>query len=513
MYTSLAAVAFCIACVLSLMLIPGLSRLARRARLVDCPDGHRKLHRRAVPLAGGIAVFLATLAAVLVLTTSGTFRDLLSEAPGDLWGLLAAAAVLLCVGLVDDRFGLRGRQKLAGQVVACSVLLCSGLVFERVQVFDWRIELGLLSVPVTLLWLLAAINSMNLLDGINGLAGTIGLVNALALAAAALIGGHEPHAVVAAAFGGALLGFLRFNFPSASVFLGDAGSMLIGLVIGALSVQTSLKGPGTVLLAMPVCLLTIPFFDSAAAIVRRKLTGRSVFSTDRAHLHHRLSERHGSVRAVGIIGLCCGALAVAALYSVILRNEAVALVSCTAVVMIFVATRMFGHTELQLLAARMHSVGRSLLAVPQPQRDDASIQSAVRLQGHREWDLLWSSLTELAEELPLEHVELDVNAPSLREGYHAAWKRLSGRGEEHRWRVEMPLLVTGHKVGHIRMIGDRCEEAVNSEFEKVLALIESFEGRLQDLLADDAVTHAGASEVEVAPGLSHRQPALAVEEI
>src|SRR5205085_11092231 len=117
---------------------------------------------------------------------------------------------------------------------------------------------------------------------------TIGLIIALAMAGMAIIGLQWPAATVALALAGALLAFLFFNFPPASIFLGDSGSMLIGLIIGTLAIQSSLKGPATVALAAPLALLVIPIFDTSAAILRRKLTGSSIFATDRGHLHHML---------------------------------------------------------------------------------------------------------------------------------------------------------------------------------------------------------------------------------
>src|SRR5439155_5894298 len=120
------------------------------------------------------------------------------------------------------------------------------------RIFDWHVELGLLAVPFTLFWLLGAINSLNLIDGMDGLLSSVGLIVTLAMAAMAVLGEQWMAACVAVALAGALLGFLRYNFPPASIFLGDSGSMLIGLVIGALAIRSSLKSPATVALAAPV---------------------------------------------------------------------------------------------------------------------------------------------------------------------------------------------------------------------------------------------------------------------
>jgi UDP-GlcNAc:undecaprenyl-phosphate/decaprenyl-phosphate GlcNAc-1-phosphate transferase len=422
-------------------------------------------------------------------------------------GLLAGGAIIVVVGVIDDWVGLRGRQKLLGQIVASGVLVACGLVIDRVRIFHWTVELGPLSAPLTMLWLLAAINAINLLDGINGLAGTIGMIDSLAIVVLSAMNGHHSHALVAAAFAGSLLGFLRYNFPQAKMFLGDAGSMLIGLLIGAMAVQTAHKGSGTVLLAAPVCLMTIPLFDSTAAILRRKLTGRSIFSGDRGHLHHRLSERFGSTNAVGIVALGSGATAAAALASIGLRNEMVAVISGAAMIVIFVVSRMFGHSELRLLATRLHSIARSFFELRHEPHKEGT-QSTVHLQGSREWKLAWTGLQEAAMALPVNNIELSLNAPMIQEGFHASWMRRSG-DFENTWRFELPLVAAGHRIGHIRVAGDRSPNLPAGALEKVLCLFESFESQLEELFSQTTESLRAQTVSEELFDL--KQPALSTE--
>jgi UDP-GlcNAc:undecaprenyl-phosphate GlcNAc-1-phosphate transferase len=474
--------AFLCACAVALALVPVIKRFCDRVDLTDHPDGHRKLHRTPIALGGGVAAFLATLGVILVLfAVRMDVQTPLREGRSDVMGLLLAATILVVVGVVDDAIGLRSRQKLLGQFVACSTLILSGLVIERLQFFSWTVHLGPLSVPVTLLWLLAAINAINLLDGIDGLAAIVGIIDCLAIAVLSEIGGHRSQAIVAAAFGGSLLGFLRYNFPRATLFLGDAGSMLIGLVVGVLSVQASLKGPGTVLLATPLCLLTIPFFDSTAAMLRRKLTGRSIFSGDRGHLHHRLTERFGSLGAVGIVAAGCGVTAVAALTSIIWRNELVTVISGIAVVAMFVVSRMFGHSELRLLASRINTLARSFLRI-HGRPPERGTQSTVHLQGDREWESLWDGLKEAVFDLPVDNIELNVNAPMIQEAFHASWTRRTSNVESI-WRFDLPLVAAGHRIGHLRVGGEHSPGSPASGLEKVVCLFESFEEQLESLFA------------------------------
>ena len=317
-----------------------------------------------MPLGGGLAIFLATAGVLGTLVAfpnpaGERLRERMSELPV----FLLAALALVLVGLADDRYRIHGRHKLLGQIASCGIVVAGGLVIDRFSCFGWEINLGVWAVPVTLFWLLGAVNSINLLDGIDGLAATIGLILCITIAALAIFAGSSEVAIVAAVFGGSLLGFLVFNFPPASIFLGDAGSMLIGLTTGVLSIKGALKGPGTALLAALLAVWMIPILDSAAAIARRTLTGRSIYSADRAHLHHRLLSLLGSNRKVLLcMGLLCAITSAAAVASVFLTNDFVAVIVCLGLLAMFLATDVFGGTELALLLSRLklRQLGRNL---------------------------------------------------------------------------------------------------------------------------------------------------------
>ena len=310
---------FTLAMIVSLGITPIVRSAALRFGLVDEPDGRRKLHAKPIPVAGGVAVLITSVIMITALfvfadpiksilkseIARASFDSVVTMRP-ELIGLAIAAAIIGLVGVADDLVGLRGGHKILGQMLAVSVVIFTGVKFDTINVFGWTIDLGVMTIPITVFWLLGAINALNLIDGLDGMLGSIGCIVCGSFAALAYLSGQIQAAFVATAVAGSLLGFLFFNFPPATIFLGDCGSMLVGLVVGVLGIESSLKGAAAASLAAPAALLVIPIFDTSAAIIRRWLTGRSIYSTDRAHLHHRLIDSGFSNRQVLLlVGLIC----------------------------------------------------------------------------------------------------------------------------------------------------------------------------------------------------------------
>jgi len=303
--------------------------LAVRWGLVDRPDGRRKLHGKDIAVAGGVPIFIAVVVGVGLGCAFWPWSiNPEGSNSGTLIGLLLGALTICAVGVADDCRMLRRRHKLVGQLFAIGLVVACGVIIERVRLFNIEVELGLLALPFTFFFLLGAVNSLNLIDGMDGLLGTVGVIVTLAFGIMAIFTGRTMTAGVGFVLAGALLGFLRFNLPPATVFLGDAGSMLIGLIVGVLAIHSSMKGPATLALAAPLAVLIIPIFDTSAAILRRKLTGRSLYSTDRSHLHHcllRRGMRTGTVLLV--IASFCLLTVAGSLASLQFGNELYAVVS------------------------------------------------------------------------------------------------------------------------------------------------------------------------------------------
>lgn len=475
-------------CLLSIFVCWAARSLARRVGLIDRPDGHRKLHQRAVPVTGGIAVFttmVLMIAGLMAIDEKWRTMVLEHRELDQALGLLAGSVIILIVGILDDRFKLRGRQKLLGQFAAAAVIVSFGVCIRKISFLGFEPwDLGILAVPFTIFWLLGAVNALNLLDGIDGLVATLGVILSTAIAVMAFHADHPALALIACVLAGSLVGFLRFNLPPASMYLGDAGSMLIGLIVGVLAIQASLKGPGTVLLASPLALWTIPIFDSFAAILRRKLTGRSIYTTDRAHLHHHLVQRIGHGWTLVCLAGVAAVTSCAALLAVWWNLDLIALLCAGSVICAFVGLRVFGHSELLLALVRGRSFLRSMIS-PKRRKAREAVTDAVRLQGTRQWELLWETLTEWAVKLELVHLRLDVNVPRLGEGYHASWNRPYDDEQNRHWRLELPLIADHRVMGYLKVVGER-EGVAGQNLEQLLDLMEQIESHLLSIVTADA---------------------------
>jgi UDP-GlcNAc:undecaprenyl-phosphate GlcNAc-1-phosphate transferase len=481
---------------LCFLLIPPVRTWATRLGLVDRPDGRRKLHGRSIPVAGGpvllLSIGVALLAAFL---GTGEIRNEMIEKASQLIGLMVAVVVICGVGVLDDLGRLRGRHKLVGQLMAITAVIATGVRIDHVYLLNGvHAELGILAVPFTVFFLLGAINSLNLLDGMDGLLSSVAFFLCLILGSLELIA-HNYHltltAYAAFATAAALLAFLRYNFPPATIFLGDSGSMLIGLVTGVLVIKTSLRKhgghPEVMALAVPIALLILPILDTAAAILRRKLTGRSIYNTDRSHLHHCLLRRLGDPRLVlFVVAFCCLVTGAGVLVGRMLDNEWVIVLSSVTVVVALIATRLFGHAELLLAGQRARDLVVSLLRMPSP---DEPRQIEMRLHGNVDWRELWLRILDWDEALNLCSVRLDVNAPSLGEGYHARWQRGSQTNEEDEalWRAQIPLTLKGRSIGKLEISGRRNDESLGDKIAVLAKMVQDFEDNVT-LLADSSET-------------------------
>jgi len=269
---------FLLAMVVTMAWLPVFGRFAAKWRIVDQP-GERKVHSIPIPRIGGVAMAIGVLVSALIV---------IPLEPSDRYFLIAAG-VLAVFGALDDRFDLDYRIKLAGQLIAAAIVVLGGDVQIHALTLDDRVLLPeWVSVPLTLFFVIGITNAINLADGLDGLAGGTTFLCLCALAMLAYSGGQVSSAALALAFAGAVLGFLRFNTYPASIFMGDAGSQLLGFAVGVLSLRATQSGNSVVSAATPILLLALPILDTLSVMVQRVSEGRSPFSADKNHIHHKL---------------------------------------------------------------------------------------------------------------------------------------------------------------------------------------------------------------------------------
>lgn len=287
---------FAIAAAVSAATTPIAGRIARALGAVDKPDERKVNRRHGIPLLGGIAValgFFVGLAVALILTAGS------HEYRGHIEGQLLGSLLLLTLGVIDDRNALSARAKLPVQFVAAAIAIAYGF---RIDHLTDPISLNVWSFPeplvwiVTALWIVGITNSMNLMDGLDGLAAGIGFIIGTTLTYIAFQAGQVVGVFTGLAFLGAVLGFLPYNFPPARIFLGDTGALFIGFNLSLLALEGYRK-LSVLTFVVPLLALAVPLMDTTLSIYRRLRRRKSILSPDRQHMHHRLLDSEGSHRS------------------------------------------------------------------------------------------------------------------------------------------------------------------------------------------------------------------------
>ncbi len=306
-------IVFLISLMVTLFMTPVAKKLAFLLKAIDHPND-RKVHSYSMPRLGGVAIFSGFMIAVIFGISMALLMHMRLNYLG-LWGILIGASFILLVGIVDDMRGISASRKLVLQIIAAAIPMFFGVQITWLSVpVTGIILLGVFSIPFTILWVVGFSNALNFIDGLDGLASGITAIAAITLFLVA-IRIHQPGAaILLIALAGAAIGFLRYNFNPASIFLGDSGSLFLGYILAVSSVVGVLKSTIFLALLIPIMILAIPIFDAASVILRRVKDGRHIFDADRRHLHHRLLDRGFSHKQVVVsIYVACIALSIGAL--------------------------------------------------------------------------------------------------------------------------------------------------------------------------------------------------------
>ena len=291
---------------LSFLLTPLVKRLAYRIGAVDVPKDKRRMHNHPIPRLGGLAIFVGFVIAVL----------LFASPDRQLRGVLLGACLIVAVGVVDDSHPLGAGIKFILQIVAALIAVWHGVVIQAIAnplPFGgpyWNF--GVMAVPITVVWIVAVTNSVNLIDGLDGLADGVSTIAALTMLIIALLMGDLKMAVICAALVGACVGFIPYNRNPAKIFMGDTGATFLGYMLATVSVTGLFKLYAMISFIVPFIILGFPIYDTASAFTRRILKGQNPMKADRSHTHHKLIDMGMNQKQAvatlyliaGVLGLC-----------------------------------------------------------------------------------------------------------------------------------------------------------------------------------------------------------------
>lgn len=399
-----AAVAFLLSMILAAVLTPRVRDLALARGWLDHAVGSRKIHGRPVPRVGGLAIVLGFFAPILTLflVRTGQSQLLWTDAPRTA-ALLVGGLCIAALGVWDDLRGAGALVKFGVQALVAAGLWGMGFRVETIAMpFGGALSVGLLSLPLTVFWIVGVTNAMNLIDGLDGLAGGVALFALGTSFVVAFARGETTMALFSAALAGSVLGFLFYNWNPASIFMGDTGSMFLGYVLAAGSILTHQKSSTAVALLVPIVALGLPITDTLLAIGRRAWRGRPLFSADREHIHHKLLGLGLSQRqAVLVLWGTAAFLGASALVLSFASSAQVAGTLCVLAVLAFWGVRRLGYLSLrgaEASVAREHN--RALRG--------AVREAAARLREAGSEEAVWAVVAPLRAELGASLVQLDL---------------------------------------------------------------------------------------------------------
>lgn len=323
---------FLAAFILTFIQMPFTIKLAKKKGFLDVPKDERRVHKKPIPVGGGIAMVITVT--LLMLYYLPINKSLIMT--------LIASLVIALSGLYDDKKDLSPKLKFLFQILAGVLLILGGMKIEFVtnpfDSHDALFILNMLSIPVTIFWVCGITNTINLIDGLDGLASGVSMICAISMFFITYKMERYDVSMVCALVAGACLGFLPFNFNPAKIFMGDTGALYLGFMLSYISISGFLKQAAILMIFVPVLILGVPVFDTAFAMVRRKLSGKSMVEADKGHLHHRLLKMGLNQRQTVVILYSISAI-FGVLANLISRfHSSIALVISLGVLLIIIAT-------------------------------------------------------------------------------------------------------------------------------------------------------------------------------
>lgn len=309
--------AFAVSLLVAYVMTPPVKRFAEKVGAIDVPRDNRRVHDHPIPRMGGLAIFIGFVLSLIFFVPMST----------KVLGLLVGSVIIAVMGGVDDIVSLNPWVKLAGQIVAALVAIRCGLVFDVISnpnIFaeETYIEIGRLSIPLTMLWIVGCTNAVNLIDGLDGLAVGVSAISSMTMLIVSLFVSEPVVSIILAALTGACLGFMPYNLNPAKIFMGDVGSQLLGFVLSTASIMGLFKLHAIITFFVPLLALALPLADTIFAFFRRILHGQSPFKADKGHFHHRLLAM--GLNQKQVVAVLYGISAVLGLLAVLMAGDSMA---------------------------------------------------------------------------------------------------------------------------------------------------------------------------------------------
>ncbi len=399
---------FLVALILSNFLTPLAQKFGVKFGAMDIPD-ERNIHLTAIPRTGGMAIFVVFMITVIIMHLVGTHVSLLVVGNRGLWFLLAGAFVTFAIGFYDDFRRLGPKIKFLFQIIGATLAFLGGarvgVVFWGIDLFDYTV----ISYLVTVFWFLLLINAINLVDGLDGLAGGIILFASLVMMILSIIRHDYLTGFYFSIIAGAVLGFLRYNFNPASIFLGDGGSYFLGYAMASLSILGSVKSQTGAALAIPLLALGVPLFDTILSPLRRFLTGKKMFRPDKGHIHHRLMGM-GLTTKKAVLAIYCVTLVLCVLAVVVtnIRDEQAGLFLVILGAGAGLLIRKLGYFE-YLASDKFYGWLKDLTDQAGFRHDRRSfLNYQIEIFQSADVETLWARIVEVSEFLDLDFIELKL---------------------------------------------------------------------------------------------------------
>jgi len=433
---------------ISYLITPIIRNTAQRFKAFDLPD-RRKIHSCAIPRIGGIAIYLGFMVPLLA---SHLLPNFPLRFPGQTGHLFFVGTTLIfLLGVLDDFRGLDAWKKLPVQIIAAIFIALDGYQINSFPLpFGGSLDLGPFGLIVTVFWLVGLGNAINLIDGLDGLAGGISTIGALTLFSVLLMAGNVESAGLPILLAGSTIGFLRYNFYPAKIFMGDSGSLFLGFTLGAVALQSFQELTVTVPLLVPIVALGIPIADTLFSMVRRFINGTSIFSADKEHFHHKLILKGFTHRqAVLLLYAISASLGLASIIMTMIGHQVSFYALPILAFGLVGGLRFLGYVELSQ-AATLLATKPIVIRAPRCKRLLLGRLNEVLCQ-KKEVNELYNVLQVVGSMLELDRVSIKfygVNGPA-KGHYLYEWKNPSSNGDPSLWSVTVPFKAEDGFIGNM----------------------------------------------------------------